>query len=364
MGSVNGIVIGWYSPQPSSPSNSVRTRRSIAVGAMRDALIRRPVSDVSDGRVAMSFGSGMSGSGFASKSNFTVTSAGVASISPDTSPHPPASTSETNNRRSIMQTPPGAGLYRKTRGVSCANRAPTRLARNRYASARRETTLDGMARTALLVLAVLAAGCRGKGTSPDKAPKSTAPAKAYDGMSIVPKDGLLATVREVELSRREFDELFAIKQKLGLPPKAAMRHRQKLVRRLVYEEILRQEAAALGVSVAPTRVQEAIAQQKQGVADWSVHLRRRGETDASLKSRLTGELLEVAILEHHGKLTVSDADVAAEFEEIKGLPRATEELARQRVYEKRLAQARNELRPALRAKYAPVLHLAADTVGK
>jgi hypothetical protein len=215
---------------------------------------------------------------------------------------------------------------------------------------------------------LVALACRGKSPGVDEGPtKATAPgptSASFDGMPIAPREGLLATVRGVELDRRTYDELYALKQALHLPRKAAVRHRQKLVKRLVYEEMLRQEAAEVGVVVDPAQLEAEIATQKDGVADWSQHLRRRGETEASMRMRLRGELLEVAILDKQGKLAVSEAEVQAELEAIEGLPRATEALARQRAHEKRLAQGRNALRPALQGKYAPVLHVSPETVGE
>jgi hypothetical protein len=77
-----GIAIGWKTPHPSSRSMRARTSDSNAVGATIEALMRRPVAEVSSYRVAMSLGSGSSGSGRWKKSILTRVSAGGAGARP------------------------------------------------------------------------------------------------------------------------------------------------------------------------------------------------------------------------------------------------------------------------------------------
>jgi hypothetical protein len=59
--------IGEKVPQPSSCPKRSRASRSMAVGATKLALMRRPVRLVGSGQVAASFGRGMSGSGWCAR---------------------------------------------------------------------------------------------------------------------------------------------------------------------------------------------------------------------------------------------------------------------------------------------------------
>ncbi|MBL8970614.1 MAG: peptidylprolyl isomerase, partial [Myxococcales bacterium] len=87
--------------------------------------------------------------------------------------------------------------------------------------------------------------------------------------------------------------------------------------RLVYQEVLRQEAAARNIKYDEKELGEREAEQRQGIKDWDKHLVRRGETEQSLRDMYIAEIVEKQLLAADGKLTVTDAEVDEEYEKIK-----------------------------------------------
>jgi len=102
-----------------------------------------------------------------------------------------------------------------------------------------------------------------------------------------------------------------------IPPSADRRYRKSITERLVYQEVLRQEAEAKAVKYNEAELAERETQQKQGIKDWDKHLLRRGETEKSLRDMYIAEIVEKQLLEGAGKLTVTDAEVDEEYEKIK-----------------------------------------------
>jgi peptidyl-prolyl cis-trans isomerase C len=102
-----------------------------------------------------------------------------------------------------------------------------------------------------------------------------------------------------------------------IPPSADARYRRSIVERLIYHEVLRQEAAALGVTIDQAELAAREAQQRRGITDWALHLERRGETHASLREMYIAELREQAILKRLGKLELTRAEIEADYEKIK-----------------------------------------------
>jgi peptidyl-prolyl cis-trans isomerase C len=102
-----------------------------------------------------------------------------------------------------------------------------------------------------------------------------------------------------------------------IPPTADARYRRSITERLIWHEVLRQEAEQLGVTYDPARLAEREAQQQHGIADWKLHLERRGETEHSLREMYVAELREEAILGKLGKLEVTRAEIEAEYDEKK-----------------------------------------------
>ncbi len=133
----------------------------------------------------------------------------------------------------------------------------------------------------------------------------------------------VAVVNGVEISNKAFRSIYDLKvQKYAdrdktMPPTADRRYRRSIVERLVYHELLRQEAEKLGISYDEAKLEERLRVQKEGVSDWEAHLRRRGESDASLRDIYIKELLELAILEHTGVLVVQPNDLQAEYEKFR-----------------------------------------------
>lgn len=136
-------------------------------------------------------------------------------------------------------------------------------------------------------------------------------------------EGPAAVVGGKEIPRAKFMEIYELKLKKyvdrgrDVPTASDRRYRKSIIDRLIWAEVLRQEAAKLGVSVDPKAIDERIAKQREGIKDWEKHLERRGETEASLRELAEIELLEKAILEKLGRLTVTDAEIAEEYEKVK-----------------------------------------------
>ncbi len=135
--------------------------------------------------------------------------------------------------------------------------------------------------------------------------------------------GPVAVVGGVEIPNEAFRKIYDLKLKKyedrgrQIPTSSDRRYRKSIVERLIYQEILRQEAEKQGVSVDEAKVQERLDAQKKGIQDWAKHLERRGETEDSLKAMFRAELIEKALLEKAGKLEVTEAEVQEEYEKIK-----------------------------------------------
>jgi parvulin-like peptidyl-prolyl isomerase len=136
-------------------------------------------------------------------------------------------------------------------------------------------------------------------------------------------EGPVAIVNGKEITSADFHAIYDLKlQKYtdrgrDIPKTADRRYRKSIVDRLIYQEILRQEAAKRNIS----HDQDALAQreeaQKRGIKDWDKHLRRRGESEQSLRELYVAELLERALLEADGALEVTEAEIQEEYEKMK-----------------------------------------------
>jgi hypothetical protein len=142
------------------------------------------------------------------------------------------------------------------------------------------------------------------------------------GMGALPL-GPLATVGTVDIPMSAFREIYDLKvakyaeRGRKIPSTADRRYRKSIAERLIYHELLAQEAKRLGVDYDPAALAEREAQQRLGIRDWAKHLARRGETEASLRAMVVAELREKAILEKLGELTVSASEIDTDYEKIK-----------------------------------------------
>ncbi len=176
----------------------------------------------------------------------------------------------------------------------------------------------------------LAPACNNKPAEPTKAdaknvntiPDSKAAAATPAGeLGALPDPVALVNGKPVTLN--EFKSIYDLKiQKYAergreIPPSADRRYRKSITERLVYQEVLRQEAEAKAVKHNEAELAERETQQKQGIKDWDKHLIRRGETEKSLRDMYVAELVEKQLLELGGKLGVTDAEVDEEYEKIK-----------------------------------------------
>jgi peptidyl-prolyl cis-trans isomerase C len=136
-------------------------------------------------------------------------------------------------------------------------------------------------------------------------------------------DGPVAIVGGEEIGRDAFMAIYDLKlQKYRdrdrkIPRSADRRYRKSITERLIYQRVLDKEAAALGVVYDEAELREREENQKKGIKDWDKHLRRRGESEASLREMYIAELREKAILEKLGKLAVTPAEIDEEYEKVK-----------------------------------------------
>jgi parvulin-like peptidyl-prolyl isomerase len=136
--------------------------------------------------------------------------------------------------------------------------------------------------------------------------------------------GPIAIVNKVEIPNEMFAEVYDLKLKKyadrgrEIPKTADRRYRKSISERLIYHEVLRQEAAAMGIDYDPADLTAREEQQHKGIKNWEEHLERRGETERSLRELFIAELREKAILEKKGELTVTPEEVAEDYEKIKG----------------------------------------------
>ena len=147
-------------------------------------------------------------------------------------------------------------------------------------------------------------------------------------------DGAVATVNGTDITSEAFHTIYDLKlQKYAdrgreIPKTADRRYRKSITDRLIYQEILRQEAGKRGIDYDKDALAQREEAQKRGIKDWDKHLRRRGESEESLRNLYISELLERALLEADGMLAVSDAEIEEEYEKVK--PNYTKEQERVR----------------------------------
>lgn len=136
-------------------------------------------------------------------------------------------------------------------------------------------------------------------------------------------DGTLAAIigdRTVPMAA--FEHIYALKQlkyrdrDREIPKSADARYHQSISERVIYQEILALEAAKLGIEYEQAALEQREQAQKRGIKDWEQHLRRRGESEESLRALYIAELRERAILEATGALTIGDDEIAAEYEKL------------------------------------------------
>jgi peptidyl-prolyl cis-trans isomerase C len=189
----------------------------------------------------------------------------------------------------------------------------------------------------LVLFSFAVPGCSGSGTSatpkPTKAQNTSdierggkkggkkGKQKASD-LPEVPNEPV-AFVNDTPIPKAAFSAIYDLKRKKYddrdrvMPRNADRRYRRSIVERLIYQELLRQAAAKDGVAHDAAKLAERVSRQKNGIKDWQGHLGRRGESDASLEAIYIKELLEVAILEKRGTLTVKPEDLQAEYDKFR-----------------------------------------------
>jgi parvulin-like peptidyl-prolyl isomerase len=197
--------------------------------------------------------------------------------------------------------------------------------------ARRRWSVFGSSLPLLLGSVIAVTGC-GKPPAPEKAkdlekiqPKDSAGGGADAGGSLgALPTGPIATVNGVEIAQATFREIYDLKVKKyadrgrEIPASADRRYRKSIADRLIYHEVLKQEAEKLGVKYDEAALKEREEQQKRGIRDWDKHLERRGETESSLREMYIAELREKAILDKSGKLKVTPEEIEEDYQKIKG----------------------------------------------
>ena len=115
--------------------------------------------------------------------------------------------------------------------------------------------------------------------------------------------GPIAKVGKVEIPNEAFTSIYDLKVKKytdrgrDIPSSADRRYRKSIAERLIYHEVLSQEAKSLGVEYDKAALDARESQQRRGIRDWEKHLSRRGETETSLQDMYIAELREKAILD-------------------------------------------------------------------
>jgi peptidyl-prolyl cis-trans isomerase C len=136
-------------------------------------------------------------------------------------------------------------------------------------------------------------------------------------------EGPVATVNGKDITSAQFHAIYDLKlQKYAdrgreIPKTADRRYRKSIVDRLIYHEILNQEAEKRGISYDKDALAQREEAQKRGIKEWDKHLRRRGESEQSLRELYIAELVERALLEADGTLTVKPEEIAEEYEKVK-----------------------------------------------
>jgi hypothetical protein len=130
---------------------------------------------------------------------------------------------------------------------------------------------------------------------------------------------LVAKVGDQTVPRTDFDAILALKiekyvSRKREPPQSALdRYRASIAGRLVGHEMLRQEAAARGIADDAAAIDRRANDARDGIADYALHLQRRGETEASLRAMYTAELREVAIIEADAPIAIEDAQLVGYY---------------------------------------------------
>ena len=152
-----------------------------------------------------------------------------------------------------------------------------------------------VSRTAFLAFALcLGAGCtKAPPTKRKVAEGETADAKADGGTNPKDKkqndkdepplgpipDGPVAKVGDVEITGETFNAIYDLKlqkykdRKRKIPRSADRRYRRSITERLIYQELLRQEAAKLGVDYD----EEKLAERQAMILEYQAHVRLQGE---------------------------------------------------------------------------------------
>jgi peptidyl-prolyl cis-trans isomerase C len=156
----------------------------------------------------------------------------------------------------------------------------------------------------------------------DKKDKKGKKGKDEKPLAAVPNEAV-GKVGDVDITNAAFHAIYDLKQQKyeergkDMPVAADRRYRRSIVERLIYHELLRQEAERIGVDYDAEKLAERKERQRKGIKDWDAHLRRRGESETSLEAIAIKELRELAILEGSGALKVSEEDLQGEYEKFK-----------------------------------------------
>ncbi|MCB9566487.1 MAG: peptidylprolyl isomerase [Myxococcales bacterium] len=185
-----------------------------------------------------------------------------------------------------------------------------------------------MRRIASLVVTALCLSACVEPPKPQQAdPKDLEKIQPADGAKAGKESGdvpdPVATINDKAITAADFRAIYDLKVKKysdrgrEIPASADRRYRKSITDRLIYQEVLRQEAAARGAEYDKAALAEREEQQRRGIKDWEKHLQRRGETEQSLRDMYIAELQELKLLEIDGKLTVTDQEVDEEYEKVK-----------------------------------------------
>ena len=167
-----------------------------------------------------------------------------------------------------------------------------------------------------------AGGSTGGGSGGEEAIEPGVPLAPGESLPPLPT-GAMAVVGTTTIPMTAFHEIYDLKLKKyadrgrTVPVTADRRYRKSIAERLIYQQVLADEVARIGLTIDASEVAEREAQSRAGIKDWTKHLERRGETEASLHALYLSEIREKAILQAEGALDVSAAEITADYATIK-----------------------------------------------
>lgn len=143
---------------------------------------------------------------------------------------------------------------------------------------------------------------------------------------VVGKDGLIARVNGIGIPLKGFSEKYEQfskgfeGRKRAVPRKLALRYRESLVKRIVEEELINQEAKRLGVAPTAEEMQAALDEHKKlfsSEEQFLSYMKSKDLTEQQVQETLLHNVLVKKLLQRAKVGQVTEADVTAYYEKSK-----------------------------------------------